>query len=694
MNQKPPQPADPHASAQEAYAKGNLPLALELYRKNLDREPNNLGIICRVGELLLALNRSNDAIEFLAPKLHQWPENLILNNLIATAYIGKKDYDLALRYLEIVLRKKGQDPVALTNKGIALEGRGHLALALKEFKKVWLAYPNSALACANYGGTLSKLNKLSDAIPILTKAVKLNPKDLKSQINLAKTLQLMGGFERAAECYIKILESSPKNAEAIIGIASCERSLGNPDAANTILNRITSDDPRYLEAKIMRGNLAAERELFDQALAIYAEVLEKEPPEAEVLLNRAQVYTSLRRFDDALEDLDCYASLAPPSEKYWVSKGVIAAEKKDHDLALIYFHKAKTINTDYVPALLNLGHSYMALRDFSSAIECFEQAIRIKPGEEVALWHLGLCHLHQNQYMRGWPYFEFRPSRNSGIYQHLPILCKQNLSAVKKKTLLAYAEGGFGSTIQFARFVGEFASRFDCLVTGLVQHELVGIFEGTNTVKWQSVDETVKPKDYAFAVSMLSLPYLLGADLNERDFLEGRSFLKSTLDKTAQPAQSTPRTRKKVGICWRGSGRVNRGTRVVNSNFRDMNLSDLSELIALDHEFFSLQLGIDDSEKEILKATGVKDLGSGLGCFNATRTVLETMDVVVTVDTALAHLSGSLGLETHVLIPYEADWRWGVDETTSLWYPSVRLHRCKSKDTWLPVVFTVSSALA
>ncbi len=694
MNQKPPQPADLHASAHEAYAEGNLPLALELYRKNLDRESNNFGIICRVGELLLTLTRFKEATEFLGIQLQKWPENVILNNLIASAYISEKNFDLALGHIERVLRRKAGDPVALTNKGVVLESRGHLALAQKEFKRVWLAHPDSALANSNYGAILLRLNKLSDAIAVLTRALELKPKDIKVQMNLANALQKMGSFERAVALYARILEGDPKNTGAIIEMASCKRSLGDLDSASIILTKIKSEDPNYLEMLALQGAIAADRGLFEKALEKFDEIVERDPCQAEVLLDRAQVRTRLLQFTEALLDLARYESLSPLGARYWVAKGALEAERKNHDLAVRYYRKARAIDQHYFPALLNLGHSFMDTRDFSAAIKHYESALAIKPGEEIGTWNLGCCYLHLDRYCQGWRYFECRPSRHRKSFKQIPLLQKKDLPEISGKKTLIFFEGGLGSTIQFARFVDEFVNRFGVQSIVFVQQELIETFSQTEKITLLPIGESVRSEDFDFAVSILSLPYLLNADLRRNNFLSKSTFFTLPLNEERRADHYAEKRRKKVGIVWRGSGQINRGMYKVVTDFRDLQLSTLGDLLKNPYTFYSFQLGITDEEKDTLRALSIQDLGSSLRTFNDSRVAAQDMDLVVTIDTAFAHLAGSMGLETHVVLPFNADWRWGTNQQATCWYPSVRLHRCNALGDWSGALSSLSRELA
>lgn len=286
----------------------------------------------------------------------------------------------------------------------------------------------------------------------------------------------------------------------------------------------------------------------------------------------------------------------------------------------------------------------------------------------------------------GWEKYEWRWQTEmlKDTRRHFPPapwLGKENL---KDKTILLHAEQGFGDTLQFARFVPLVADR-GATVLLEVQGALKNIFQnfkGTKTVFAQG--EPLPHFDYH--CPLLSLPLALNqlAPLPTE-----QPYLKADPARLARWAKKLgERTRPRAGLVWSGS------TIHKSDRNRSIALKDFTQVLLNNVEFFCLQKDIRDTDRDLLKSTPrIVDLSAQLTDFSDTAAVIELLDVVITVDTSVAHLAGALGKPVWVLLPFAPDWRWLINRNDTDWYRQAKLFRQPKLYDWSSVLNEVRQAL-
>lgn len=317
--------------------------------------------------------------------------------------------------------------------------------------------------------------------------------------------------------------------------------------------------------------------------------------------------------------------------------------------------------------------------DYESAIVAYESAISLDAEYAASHLNLAMCLLRLGRYARGWAEFEWRWKTGCARPElGIPVWD----GAMTAGTLLVYAEEGLGDTLQFARFLPEAARRAHRLVA-VVPHPLIALFR-----RWFPQIAVVDPRDAGPTIrvdahiSIMSLPRVLGVELT--------CLNRYGIPSSIQPKRGS-RRKLRVGINWSGNPRHPRD--VARSCPLPI-LLDIASVKGL--ELFSVQHRPHDADQKLLDAhiDSISDLGPMLGDFATTADLLASLDVVVTVDTAMAHLAGTTGLATYVLLAQPCDWRWSCDTNETPWYPSVRLFRQRSPGHWGEVVDELKVALA
>lgn len=388
--------------------------------------------------------------------------------------------------------------------------------------------------------------------------------------------------------------------------------------------------------------------------------------------------------DRALQCLEHAATLDPHLAEAQYNCGVILYARGDLQAALERYRAAVAAKPDFLLALCNLGVTLEALGETEAALEAYDEARRRHPNDADAYWNKALLLLRNGRFAEGWRYFEWRWSTGRlGQARHIPgkPLWLGGVS-IAGKTLLLTEEQGLGDMIQFVRFIPD-VQALGAKVVLQTFLPLTALFKDQFDVEAYGVDEPLPAFD--LHCPLMSLPLALG--LNDPACFKRAPYLVAPPARRAAWVKKAPRDgRPRIGFAWKGNPR-HEGDRA-----RSVRLTTFTQLFRDDLEFISLQREVNEQEISILAQAGVPHWGANLRDFADTAALVETCDLVISVDTALAHLTGAMGRPLWLLLPARCDWRWGRRGTTSAWYPSARLFRGRRQGDWTNVVRRVAQA--
>jgi hypothetical protein len=367
----------------------------------------------------------------------------------------------------------------------------------------------------------------------------------------------------------------------------------------------------------------------------------------------------------------------------------VLKDLKRYEEAMAAFERAIALRPEYAEAYANRGVAYMDQQRFVEALASYEKAIALKPDYAQAHFNAAHCRLLLGDFEHGWEENEWRwetaQARNSKRSFVQPLWTGRE--EIAGKTILLHAEQGLGDTIQFcryARLVQARGARVLLQVQPSLKHLLSGL-PGADIVLARG--EPVPRFDLhcpllslprAFGTRLTTIPQLIPPLSAPRDLVR---IWESRLE---------PKTRPRVGIVWSG-----RSTHK-NDHNRSMSLRALLGFLELPVQLVSLQKEVRAQDQSLLGANGVgiMHFGPSLTDFSETAALTSLMDLVISVDTSVAHLAASLGRPTWILLPFVPDWRWLLDREDSPWYASVHLFRQRSSGDWAGVVARVASALS
>ena len=413
------------------------------------------------------------------------------------------------------------------------------------------------------------------------------------------------------------------------------------------------------------------------------------PNDADVHYNLGNAIKALNRLDDAETSYRRALQIRPSFASAHYNLGDTLKDLGRLNEAELSFRQALEIKPDFFKAHNNLGNILKELGRFNEARVCFLRVLEIKPDFADAQWNLGLVLLTLGQFQRGWQEYEMRWNREEAkSLPKTPYPCWLGNENIVGKKLLIQFEQGLGDAIQMLRYIPLLEQKnIECWIQIPDSlHRLVARSFPHSKV----IEPYTCPEGLDYRVPTMSLPLAMQT-FSEQSIPRSASYLIPDDDRCSfwqkQLASTRPRT---VGLVWRGNPRH------TNDHNRSASLIDLLPLIAAYEsiQFVTMQKDLTDAERNTLKNyNNTRILDDELTDFDETTAVMCNMDVVISVDSAPAHLSGALGRSTWILLPFGGEWRWMVDRTDSPWYPSAKLFRQKSIGNWAEVVDNVKMSL-
>jgi tetratricopeptide (TPR) repeat protein len=543
------------------------------------------------------------------------------------------------------------NPGQAIREALALHRQGRLDHAEKLYARVLKAQRDNFDALHLLGMLNHQRGKAGEAYRLITAALKVQPRSPDALSNLALVLHVLKRSDEALTQLDKALALTPGHLDALNNRGSVLLDLKRPAEAIAAFDAVLAKEPRHVQALINRGNTRAEMEVPEQALADYDAALAVAPGHPLALYNRGNALRALGREQDALAAYEQALTAAPNYPSAWANRGMALA----------------------------------ALNRHRDAIESYSRVLAIQPDNADVHFNCALSLLTMGDYTRGLAEYEWRWKRASmGPRKDLRKPLWLGDTPLAGKTILLHAEQGLGDTVMFARYAPVLA-RAGAKVVMEVQPELKMLLAGIEGVTAIVAHGDPLPP-FDLHCPLTSLPFVCKTALDSVP--ANIPYLRAFEPQIAKwqallEAQASPR----VALAW--SGRATH----VNDRNRSLSLAQLEPLLSLpDMSFVSVQRELRPADAErLVREPRITQVGDKLADFADTAAVLALADLVVCVDTSIAHVAGALGRHTCVLLPFQPDWRWTLDRDRSPWYPAVRLFRQPAPGDWSSVIARVAA---
>ena len=538
------------------------------------------------------------------------------------------------------------------NEALALHRQGRLRDAEKIYTRVLKAAPDHFDALNLLGTIKAQLGRIGEAHRLLSAAVKLNPRAPQAWANLGQVLHALKRDRDALECFDKALALNPDDIGIVNNRADVLLTLGRTEEALAAFRQVLARVPQHPQARLSSGIAHAALGALDEAVAEFDRALTLAPGHPAAHFNRGIALYDLARYAEAVAAHDSALAAAP----------------------------------DHGGALLNRGRALAALNRFDDAIASYGKAQALRKDDADVHFMESLALLTLGDYRRGFEKYEWR-WRRSGMPEQKsrgrPLW--RGDYPLARKTVLLHAEQGFGDTIQFARYVPVLAANGAKVVLE-VQPELTALMarlEGAAAVIARGT--AAPPFDVHCPLGSLPLAFKTEPATVPANI----PYLSADDARLAKwSARIGALERPRIALAWAGNPSH------LNDRNRSVPFAKLAPLLSIPAQFVSIQRDVRGEDAIALAGDSrVTNVGAELDSFTDTAALIAQCDLVIAVDTAVAHLAGAMGRPLWMLLPFAPDWRWTLDGETSPWYPTARLFRQRLLGDWDGVIARVGDAL-
>jgi Flp pilus assembly protein TadD len=486
-----------------------------------------------------------------------------------------------------------------------------------------------------------------------------------------------------------VLVAKPNHFDALHLSGIVAAQSGRLQDAVNLLTRAVAASPGNAEAHNNRGNALRELGRHTDALASYERAIALAPGFAQAHYNRGNTLYLLKRPADALQSYDRAIALAPRYADAHNNRGNALRDLGRHADALASYEHAIELQPDSADAWSNRGHVLRRDGRYQDAVASYLRAIEIDPQYAAAHFDLALCRLLLGDYAAGWEGYEWRWKKAEHASLHRGFAEPQwtGTEPLDGRTVFLYAEQGLGTTLQFCRYASLVAARGARVILE-VPRLLAPLLASLDGVAQIVVPGAPLPA-FDYHCPLLSLPHAFRTDL--ASVPAAVPYLRSDPARvTHWRAMLGERSKPRVGLVWSGSLLLEADKR----SARSLSLAELLPLASDRMQFVSVQKDVPAHDAAVLAShPEVLALGAQLADFADTAALVELLDVVVTVDTSVAHLAGAMGKPVWIMLEHSPDWRWLLAREDSPWYPTAKLFRQDAPGDWAGVVERVRGAL-
>ena len=523
------------------------------------------------------------------------------------------------------------------------------------------------------------------AVEWISRAIRQEPKPFYLT-SLGTCLSRQGRHEEALQAFDKAVQLKPDDAELWRDLGNMLVALGRTHEAILSFQHALRLNPQHWEAANQCAILLHGLGRVEESLSYLEACDALQPNHVLTLQRRAACLTSLKRFEEALALCHKSHALAPDDAGICNNLGTVLRSLGRDEDALPWFDQALALHPNHRDALHNKAAALAKLHRFSEAFAIYQHLKTEDPNDTLA--ELGIAHLHllNGNFAAGWAGREARWKmvRNYPKFAQPMWLGQESLAG---KTIVIIADEGLGDTIQFVRYVPLLAQRGARVIIA-VQDALCPLLAKLPGISQCLPMSEIHLPPFDFHCPIMSLP--LAFETRLETIPASTPYLPAPDDARVQAWEQRLGTheRLRVGLCWAGNPRQ------PDDHNRSIALQTFSKLLDADATFVSLQKEMTRKDRTALREMpGIIDLTSHLTDFAETAALLACLDLVITVETSVAHLAGALGGKTWTLLCYTPDHRWLLDRDDSPWYPTMRLFRQTRPADWQGVFERVRGEL-
>ncbi len=667
---------------------GDLAGAERLYRKIYSKDPKHFDSIFFLAGMHFERGEFEQAISLHKEAIEINPDDADIYNNMAVAYLSQQNYDAALTNFKHAVNLKPNYPDAYFNMAIALQQLGNKIEAESCYCRAIELKADFVEAYYNLGNIYFEQGELRKSAASFKRAADLRPDHFEACFSLGNALQELGAFDGAIEAYNRAANIIPNHEELFFNLALARQRAGNLNEAVLNYKKAISLKPDCAKYYYYLGNILLKQSKFEAAIRSFDLAIEYDPNYVDAYLNKGVCLFKIEKYSEAVVNYSRSIAINPNLPQVHYNLGIaLFAQEKTHE-AILCFKRSLELKPDYKDACLYLGNAHKSLLKMDKAIEYLSMAVKDEPGYDIARMNRALTLLLIGDYNKGWPEYEHRLLNKNYPRRAFPHP-KWNGEPLNGKTILIHTEQGLGDTFQFARFLPYVKERggrvvFEC------QKNLVDLMK-----RCSGIDEIIEYADDGAPAAVFDVhaPLLSLAGIfnitpdtvpNKTPYIYVDSDLKDELDSKIGHKESF-----RVGIVWSGNPKQ------PHNKHRACSLNDFAELGHIPGViFFSLQKGEPALQAaDPPKGLPIIDLDKDVDNFQETAAVISCLDLIISIDTSVAHLAGALGKPVWTLACYCPAWHLQLKRNDCVWYPTMRLFRQPSPHDWATVFKQAASEL-
>ena len=639
------------ARAETLLQNGNADAAGALCSSVLSENPKHIDAIHLSARLAYAGGRIKTAVRLLRNAIHLAPQNSTYACDLGIALQAEGDMRAALACFRRAIDNDPDHWEAHFRCGVIEQEHGNLDAAASDYRRVVDINPGVAEAHNNLGAIYKARGDWPAAIACFNAALKILPDFIEAYHNLAEVHAKKGDWEAAAGHLEKIRALKPDRPDILIRIGDLFRDAGKLPAAMAQYRQALTMAPDLAVAHFKLGVCLGEREQYAQAMDHYRQAIQFKPDSPEPYINLGNLFAKL---DQPAEAAPCYRKairLKPQAVKPYYFLGCVLRDMGDLQQSLTVTQKALEIDPSYAEARFSLALSLLLRGDYASGWRAYEARMKLKTSHG------------------DYPYLGKRPLWDGGAF--------------RGKTLLVQSEQGFGDILQFVRFLPLVKRSGGRVIfeTYAPLRDLLRSFPGVDRLTCTS-DGLIPGEAFDLYVPLMSVPARLGTlvDTIPADV----PYLFADREKERLWRSRIDPHGLRVGIVWTGNPDYDK------DRARSCRLADFESVSRLQGvRLFGLQKEVSEADRSLADTMGMCLLGDSFQDFSDTAAAIHQLDLVISVDTAVAHLAGAMGKPTWILLPKSPDFRWLTQRTDSPWYPTARLYRQDRQGDWTALLARV-----
>ncbi len=607
-------------------------------------------------------------------------------HLLGLIYAQTDRVDLAIELITRAIRGDQTDPDFFTNLGMLLARRERFDEALKSYDLALKLKPDSADVWVKLGDLLQRQQRFQEALLTYDHALTLDPGDAEAA---NKAGLLLSSQDRFAEALARFELSDtirPGQTETLYNKGLCLGRLARLEEAAACYRKLLEIDAHHYDACNDLGGVRIGLGKAEQAVPYFRRAIAIRPDVAAAFNNLGIALFDLKQFEEAVATLDRAIVLAPDVAELFNSRGNALRDLDRIEEALASYDRAIALKPDYVHAHSNRGNCFEHLLRGDEALLSFRAALALQPDYSDAHWNIALNRLRAGDFKAGWAEFERRWKVASlGLKaRQLDKPAWRGGEPIDGKVILVYGEQGWGDTIQFCRYIPLLAARGARVVLE-INEPLKELLSGMPGL-WQCVANGDPLPDFDLHCSLLNLPAAFDTTLET--IPSTTPYLSVGAKARDWTAWLGPSRSPRIGLVWSGNPDHK------NDHRRSVGLKALLPLLDVEARFVSLQKNARPGDQVMLaERSDILNAEPELSSFADTAALIRELDLVISVDTSVAHLAGALGKPVWIFLPYFPDWRWLLDRADSPWYPTARLFRQSEAREWDHVVRQVGEEL-